>query len=143
MKWIKFFLILIILACSSVVWAQQCTVSATTLNFGGYDISAGSPVNATGSISVTCSPSTATVVKLDVGLNSGGSFNPRKMLGAGDYIEYNLYTDAACTMIWGDGTGNTFTQAGGSNLVVYGRIPPLQKVKPGTYSDFLTIIVEF
>lgn len=123
--------------------AQQCTVSSVAVSFGAYDPIAGNPLNATGSISVTCTPATITVVKLDPGQNSGGNFVQRKMQGDSNYLNYNLYTDAACTKIWGDGTSNTFTQSGGTNIIVYGRIPPLQKVKPGTYSDYVTIIVEW
>jgi spore coat protein U-like protein len=142
-KSIKVLFALVFVIWSAEAWAQQCTVSATAVNFGGYDISSGSPVNSTGTIGVACTPPVATVVKLDAGLNSGGNFNPRKMSGSGNYIEYNLYTDAACTMIWGDGTGNTFTQSGGSNILVYGKLPALQNVRPGAYSDSVTVIVEF
>ncbi|HMK50492.1 MAG TPA: spore coat U domain-containing protein [Thermodesulfovibrionales bacterium] len=143
MKSIKVLFVLAFLICSAEAYGQQCTVTSTAVNFGGYDVSSASPVSATGSVTVTCSPPASTMVKLDAGLNSGGSFNPRKMSGAGNNIDYNLYTDAACTMVWGDGTGNTFTQAGGSNVLVYGKIPALQNVRPGGYSDSVTIIVEF
>ena len=143
MKQIKWLLILMVMACSAEGWAQQCTVSAVAVSFGGYDITAGSPLNGTGSIDVTCKPATVTVVKLDPGKHSGGDYSQRKMYGKGDYLIYNLYTDAACTKIWGDGTNNTFTQPGASNLTVYGRIPALQKVKPGDYNDFVTIVVEW
>ena len=143
MKWIKWFLILIALICAAEARAQQCTVSSVAVSFGAYDPTVGNPLNATGSISVTCTPATMSVVRLDPGRNSGGNFSQRKMQGDGNYLTYNLYTDAACTKIWGDGTGNTFTQAGGSNVIVYGKIPAIQKVTPGVYSDFVTIIVEW
>ncbi len=143
MKWIKWLLVLLVIAYSAEAWAQQCTVSAVAVSFGAYDATAVSPLNTTGSVSVTCNPATATVVKLDPGKNSGGDYSKRKLYGAGDYLNYNLYTDAACTTIWGDGTSNTFTQPGASNLTVYGRIPALQKVKPGAYTDFVTIVVEW
>ncbi len=83
------------------------------------------------------------MVKLDPGRGSGGNFTARKMDGAGNNLNYNLYIDAAGTKIWGDGTGGTFAQPGGSNLIIYGRIPPLQKVKPGAYSDSVIVIVEW
>jgi len=82
-------------------------------------------------------------VKLDPGKHSGGLFNPRKMLGEEDYLEYNLYVDAACTKIWGDGTGSTFIRTGAESITVYGRVPPRQKVRPGAYGDSVTIIVEW
>jgi spore coat protein U-like protein len=142
-KWIRWILVFIAVICPVEAWAQQCTVSSLAVSFGSYDPTAGNSLNATGSISVTCTPATTSVVKLDTGHNSGGNFSQRKLQGDGDYLNYNLYTDTACTRIWGDGTSNTFTQSGGANLIVYGRIPPLQKVKPGVYSDFVTIVVEW
>ena len=143
MKWIKWFGVFIAMTCFDEAWAQQCTVSAVAVNFGAYDPTAGNPGEATGSISVMCTPATMSMVKFDPGRNSGGNFIPRKLYGEGNYLNYNLYTDPAGTRIWGDGAGNTFTQPGGSNVTVYGRIPPLQKIKPGVYSDFVTLIVEW
>jgi spore coat protein U-like protein len=142
-KWIKWFLVLIAMTCSVEAWAQQCTVSSVAVSFGAYDATAGTPLNATGSIKVTCIPATTSVVKLDPGKNSGGNFSPRKMSGNSNYLNYNLCTDAACTLIWGDGTANTFTQAGGGNFMVYGRIPARQNIKPGVYNDSVTVIVEW
>jgi spore coat protein U-like protein len=142
-RWIEFFLVLLYLIWPGGVSAQQCTVSSTPVSFGEYDTSAGGPLNATGSISVSCTETAAAVVKLDPGKHSGGVFTPRKMQGDVDYLEYNLYTDPANTKTWGDGTGNTFTQTGAENLIVYGSIPPHQKVRPGVYGDSVTIIVEW
>jgi spore coat protein U-like protein len=142
-KRIKGVIIFIATLCASGAWAQECTVTASPVDFGAYDVSAGSPLAAVGSIGVVCTSRTPSTVKLDPGRNSGGSFNPRRMSGAGSYLGYNLYTDAGCTSIWGDGTAGTFTRAGGRNLAVYGCIPARQKVKPGTYGDVVTFIVEW
>lgn len=142
MKWIKGLFVLLAVTGSGEAWAQQCIVSTVAVSFGTYDVTAGDPLNAVGSVNVKCKPDAMTVVKLDPGRHSAGRFNPRTLLAVGNNLNYNLYTDAACTMIWGDGTGNTFTQPGG-NLTVYGRIPQLQKVNPGVYSDFVTIMVEW
>jgi spore coat protein U domain-containing protein, fimbrial subunit CupE1/2/3/6 len=141
-KYIEVVLVLMAVTWSSEAWAQQCMISTVAINFGVYDVTARNPLNAVGSISVHCSPAILTVVKLDPGRHSAGSFNPRKMMGGGENLQYNLYMDAPCTTIWGDGTGNTFTQTGG-NLTVYGRITPLQNVNPGVYSDVVTITVEW
>jgi len=139
----KVFLALLLMALASEAYAQLCSVSAVAVNFGNYDSSSPSPLNSTGAISVNCSPPAVTVVKLDPGKNSGGSFNPRRMAGEGSYLNYNLCIDAACTQIWGDGTSSTYTQPGAANLTVYGRIPALQKVKPAVYGDSVTITVEW
>jgi spore coat protein U-like protein len=142
-KWIKWILVFSIMTGSVDALAQQCTVSSEAVSFGTYDPTSGNPLNAIGSISVKCTPETLSVVKLDPGRNSGGGFGQRKMQKDGNYLNYNLYTDAACTKIWGDGTSNTFTQTGSSNVVVYGKIPAMQKVTPGVYNDSVTIIVEW
>lgn len=122
---------------------QQCTVTSTAVSFGEYDISSGSPLIATGSVDVSCTEPVAAVVKLDPGKHSEGLFSPRKMQGEAGYLEYNLYVDAACTKVWGDGTGNTYALTGVENFTVHGRIPPRQKVLPGAYGDAVTVIVEW
>jgi spore coat protein U-like protein len=58
-------------------------------------------------------------------------------------LAYNLYVDATYTRVWGDGTGNTQTQTGIGNLVIYGRILGQQPVPIGLYTDRVTIIVEW
>jgi spore coat protein U-like protein len=142
-KWIRALIMAIIVTGPAEAWAQECTVSTVAVNFGDYDTYVGSPVDSTGSINVSCDTETGTTVKLDAGLHSSGTFNPRRMSGSGNYLNYGLYTDASHTMVWGDGAGSTFTQPGGSNVIVYGRIPALQKVRPGAYSDSVTIVVEW
>ena len=58
-------------------------------------------------------------------------------------LAYNLYVDASHTRVWGDGTGNTQTQTGMGNLVIYGRIPGQQNVPAGLYTDRVMVIVEW
>ena len=82
--------------------------------------------------------------------NSGG-FDPRMMghsIGS-DFLLYNLYRDTARTEIWGNGSGNTFTYLRNVNRnkpraeTVYGRIPPLQNVSAGSYTDTLTVTINW
>jgi spore coat protein U-like protein len=64
-------------------------------------------------------------------------------------LTYQLYSDAARTMIWGDGTAGTVTVSahvasnGTQNNTVYGRIPALQGVRPGAYTDTITVTVTY
>lgn len=65
-----------------------------------------------------------------------------------DQLDYNLYTGAARTTIWGDGTGGsvTVTQAFNNNQVrlsVYGRIPAMEDIAPGSHTDHITATVTF
>jgi spore coat protein U-like protein len=65
-------------------------------------------------------------------------------------MNYNLYLDAACNVIWGDGTSSTstYTNASPPNntpivVTIYGRISAGQDVRAGTYTDTVTAIVNF
>ena len=144
---ILIFLFLYLLLSVSIISAS-CIISTTPVNFGSYDVFSASPTDATGLITITCNetPSPYAPVSIGPSPNSGG-FNPRKMkLTSGtDLLNYNLYTDAARTSIWGDGTSGTvsvwrkFLKNKPENLTVYGRIPPGQDVSAGTYTDTLTV----
>jgi spore coat protein U-like protein len=86
-------------------------------------------------------------------LSSGmsGTFTARTMSnGTGGTLRYNLYTIAADSVVWGDGTGGSQTQTLtinglGSvtvNATVYGLVP-LQDPAPGSYSDTITVTVNY
>ncbi len=124
---------------------QECQVEAVAINFGTYDVSSPFPLDSQGYITVSCGTLLPVLVKLDPGQNSRRKFNPRMMRSPDDLLAYNLYVDAACTMIWGDGTWSTFTMRGTGNdqFVVYGRIPAGQNIVPGYYSDVVSVVVEW
>lgn len=127
-----------------------CTVSATPVTFGSYNVFSASPLDTTGTVTVNCNESPPPTVTISIGPspNSGG-FNPRSMkLTAGsELLLYNLYTDNNRTYIWGDGSGNTRTvtkkvfKGSPSVNTIYGRIPPIQDVSAGPYSETLTVTI--
>ena len=130
-------------------WAA-CTVTTIPFNFGNYDTLTSFPLDTTGDITITCDSDVSFIVRLDPGINSGGSYSPRRMqLPGGTWtLGYNLYRNTARTEIWGDGTNNTFLRTGTGSvnptvLSVYGRIPPGQRVPVGNYADTVTVIVEW
>ena len=104
----------------------------------------------TGTISVSCNPRARVTVTIGTSPNSGG-FNPRQMkqIAGVDLLNYNLYRDPGRVEIWGDGTGGTFSQWKNVNrnkprvFSVYGRIPPLQNVSAGPYTDILVVTITF
>ncbi|MGB9628096.1 MAG: Csu type fimbrial protein [Thermodesulfobacteriota bacterium] len=135
---------------------SRCTVQATTVNFGNYDIFLNIPLDSTGSITVSC---TANVPRATLTLGTSpnsGSFNPRKMRRSGgtDLLNYNIFTDASRTTIFGNGNSGTSDirierpDFGGKpqlwswTITVYGRIPPGQDVSVGNYTDILTVTVD-
>lgn len=151
MKWIKGILTVLFVAVTANSWAA-CSAVSSPVGFGDYNIFSSAPVDAVGSITITCDslnpPPVPYVVMLDAGANSGGVFNPRKLLrsGGGYALNYNLYRNAVRTEIWGDGTSGSYTQPGAlsgasASLTVYGRIPAKQKVAVGTYADTVTVTV--
>lgn len=133
----------------------NCNVSSTGVAYGVYDPNSSSPTNAAGNVHVLCTVLVVSVLsQINISLSTGGSgtFATRKMSGGADQLNYNLYKDASHTTVWGDGTGGTgiFTD----NLLIavlgtsvdhtiYGSIPAGQYVSAGSYSDTITVTVEF
>lgn len=136
---------------------SSCSVSATSVNFGNYNVFNPSPTDGTGTVSVTCTVLlVGLLVSYQVSLDQGsnGSYFPRKMqktVGSGT-LDYNLYIDNARQNIWGDGTSNTSVQSVSALLQVgtynhtfdvYGRIPAGQNVTVGTYNDVITVTIDY
>jgi spore coat protein U-like protein len=148
----------ILLVCSSsraYALLQSCSVSATALSFGPYDPSSATARDSTGTVTVTCTAILLGVsASWDILLSTGssGSFTPRRLLSGGNSMQYNLYIDAGRTQVWGDATGTTakvsdsrFVVVGTSqySYTTYGRIPALQNLAPGTYTDAITVTLNF
>jgi spore coat protein U-like protein len=137
-----------------IALSQQCTISVTPISFGNYDAFSSVPLDTTGTVTVNCSDVVWAEVKLGVS-SSSGTFNPRRMRrsGGNDFLDYNIYTNATRTVIFGDGTGGTGTielhkppgtprhEPWSRSISMYSRIPPGQNVSVGTYSDTLTATV--
>lgn len=150
MRWISFFIAILILAFAGEVLALGCSVSATPVSFGGYDSGTPSPLEATGGMDITCDASAPFTLRLDPGQNSGGGFNPRRLksITSADTLSYNLYRDSARVEVWGDGTSSTFVKQGvgtgaQENFIIYGRIPGGQIIPGGLYTDAVNVTVEW
>jgi spore coat protein U-like protein len=121
-----------------------CNISATNLAFGTY---AGTVSDATSTVTVTCTNTTAWNVGLTAGTCPGATVTTRCMLNGAAQLGYALYRDSARTLNWGNtsgtdtlaGTGNGTAQAN----TVYGRIPAGQFPAPGAYADTITATVSF
>lgn len=141
--------------------ADTCFVSATPVAFGVYDTVASSPTAGTGQITVDCQGNKE--VPVVIALSAGnGSYAARSMASPLDALQYNLYLDTGYTRVFGDGSGGsevaactTGVTAGGctgSNptgtykrivLPFFGRIPALQNVASGNYSDSIQVTITF
>lgn len=141
---------------ASFAIGTTCTLTTpTSVSFGNYNPFNLSAVDTTGSVQVTCSGLVGLLVNYTVTLNPGlyGTFATRQMANAGYRLNYNVYTDAARSMIWGDGTSGTSTNAGSCTVVIigscsqtftaYGRIPAQQNAGVGDYADTITVTVTY
>lgn len=129
--------------------AAKCTITAGNLAFGTYDPFLGTPQDQDATVTVNCTKGTSIDVGLDTGSNGGNaSGTTRAMTDGANFLEYELYTDAGHSAVWGD-TKGTDTVAysspgmGDHAITVYGRIPAGQDPGAGAYTDTITATVLF
>jgi spore coat protein U-like protein len=130
----------------SATVASNCLVLAQNINFGSIGVLSAN-VDATGQITVTCTPTTSYTISLNGG-TTGSPPASRKMSKGSETVTYGLYKDAVRSQIWGDastpgstvpGTGTGLSQ----NLPVYGRVPPQTTPSPGLYTDTVVVTVTY
>jgi spore coat protein U-like protein len=129
----------------SATVAKQCTVSATTLDFGTIGLlTANTP--GTSQIGVQCANRSAYSIGLNQGLN-GATINTREMALGANLIGYQLYSNSPRTVVWGNTVGtNTIAGTGNGsvqNLTVYGSVPAQTTPAAGTYTDTITVTVTY
>jgi spore coat protein U-like protein len=127
--------------------AKNCTIAATPVAFGAYDPVAANDTadaTATGTVTVRCTRGTAYSVALENGANF--SAGRRMQLGAtGQYLSYELYSDAARTAVWNASApaAGTAPSRAAIPLTVYGRVPGGQDVPEGAYLDTVVATINF
>ena len=141
-------------ACSGLGCSCAVTPAPAAVAFGSYNPISGTADTTTGNIAVTCSALVLFTASYVISLSTGasGSYTTRFMNLTGNHLNYNLYTQAARTTVWGDGTAGTvtvsdsYTAIGLSetrNYTVYGLLPALQAVPAGAYTDTITVTVTY
>lgn len=135
--------------------ASTCTVSYSPADFGIYNPQSPNSNDTTGNIQVTCSGGLGRIsYTITLATGASGTYSARKLNHTlNNSLNYNLFVDAARTLIWGDGTAGTSTLSdsyihpGYGNTIrsypVYGRVPAGQNVRTGQYTDQLTITVNY
>ena len=123
--------------------------SVTGLNFGSYDVFSASPTKTTGTISYSCTRVGGVhFMKMDLSTGSG-TYTTRTLRSGGNVLNYNLYPDAVNSQVWGNGTGGTYEYSIDpvdkqvDRLTVYGTIPAGQDVGVGSYTDTITVTMNF
>lgn len=140
-----------------------CTATAASLNFGNnYNPLTGNLDQSIGTFMVNCTSLTPiNQASYSIALNSGvdSQLNPRILESGNQDLNYNLYTDASYTQIWGDGTSGTsvvtFNHCTSSEhsapytcshtFSIYGKIPgsQLAVIAERVYTNIITITLNY
>jgi spore coat protein U-like protein len=130
--------------------SSTCAVGASTLAFPSANsatIAAGN-VDATGTVTVNCTTGSTYTIGLDAGSGAGATSALRKMSSGTQVLSYSIYTSAARTTVWGDGTTSNGTVTGtgsgtSQSISAYGRIFAGQVVPAAAYTDTVNITVTY
>lgn len=132
---------------ASATVVNNCLISASNVAFGTAGVLSSS-LTATGSISATCTNGDAFRISLNSGSSGNVAARALQRQGGGGAVNYQLYTDSARSIPWGDGTAGTsmVTGTGSGNaqaISVYGKVPAQATPVPGNYSDTITATIAF
>jgi spore coat protein U-like protein len=135
-------------------FAQSCSFSISSLNFGSINLSANTPFASTSTFSASCTGTANTTVRtcpnIDVGSGGSTTGNPRFLVNGTTQLNFNLYQDSAYASVWGpnlwgfaasygsptidvalNGSGS-----GSASQTVYGQVWAGQQTLPaGLYSS--------
>jgi len=135
----------------------QCRIDVKPVNFGAYVPGSSMDVDANGEVRVRCGGKRKKAKKggsssYTLRIDGGQTGNPasRAMRSAAVNLFYNLFSDAARFVIWGDGSAGTspVTQAFSGEKydkrhAVYGRVFVGQYPDTGSYADAPLVTIEF
>jgi spore coat protein U-like protein len=140
---------LIAFASQTSLAATSCTfTSVNPVRFGVYDIFSTQPNNnGVGSLTIDCKGSGNDNFEVTLSTGQSHSYATRTMRSGGNHLDYNLYTGADRSAVWGDGHGGsqllTVRKNKATTLSVFGQIPAGQDAAVGTYTDPIVATVTF
>ncbi len=130
--------------------AASCVFnSISPVAFGTYDVFSATPVDAVGSFTYQCSLlQLLDAITINLSTGNSGNYTARTMLNGSNSLSYNLYMDAARTVIWGDKSNGTSNYTAilavlPITLSIYGRIPARQNAMAGSYTDTIVVTMLF
>lgn len=147
----------ITLEAGCIINGQNYSDGASGADFGSLDFgtqntlftqSDGEVLSGGSAITVQCSPGITPVLSFDAGENDGDGAGSglRAMAHSstpGQFVTYNLYSDAGRTTIIPIGGDLTLSSSGAAQTVnVYGRAFGEAALVPGTYDDVVTVLLE-
>jgi spore coat protein U-like protein len=105
----------------------------------------GADVLATSTIQITCELGDTYTIGLNDGVNrAGGQRRMARTSAPVNYLNYNVFQDAARTLPWGDNGGSRVSAVGtggAQSYTVFGQLPGAQVVPAGAYVDTVTVTV--
>ncbi|MFI4981167.1 MAG: spore coat protein U domain-containing protein, partial [Nevskiales bacterium] len=134
---------------------NNCSVTATQVNFGSSVGVLTSAITANGTITATCTNSDSYTIALNKG---GASIGDRQMASSGGAaVHYQLYTPTTITSaggsgcnygaVWGDTTSGALVSGTGTgaaqNYTVCGRVQAQTTPAPATYQDTILVTVTY
>lgn len=139
---------LVLLCAERSAFAANCSISTTGLAFGTYNVFSPTPLDSTATITYSCNGNADITISLDKG--GASTFATRRVLKGAEQLLYNLYPSAAYGTIWGDGTSSTFLYSrnnvpnnSAQTLTIFGRMPAGQDVTAGSYSNTVTVTINY
>jgi spore coat protein U-like protein len=130
----------------SATVVRGCVIATTNLAFGTYPaVALGPTLLGTSTIQVTCQLGDTYTIGLNDGANRAGSQRRMARTSApAEYLNYNVFKDAARTVPWGDNGGSRVDGIGTGGVqsyTVFGQLPGAQVVPAGAYVDTVTVTV--
>ncbi len=129
--------------------ASVCLISNGTLAFGSYDPTSATALNASTTLTLTCTLGTPYNIGMAAGAGTGATTTLRILTSGANTLGYKLYRDSGRTLNWGNTVG-TDTLAGTSSATVltntinvYGQIPAAEAAPTGSYTDSVTVTVTY
>jgi spore coat protein U-like protein len=123
-----------------------------TLDFGTHNTlfgqADGQVLNGSGAITIQCSPGITPILSFEAGENDGdgagaGLHAMAHMSASGQFVTYNLYSDAGRSVLIPVGGDVVLSSSGAAQTVnVYGRAFGEAGLLPGSYSDTITVLLE-
>ena len=126
-----------------------CTVSVADLDFGAYASNSKTPVQGQTTIQLRCGAGAVAELSLDAGSGPGATTSNRRLEqdSGRSRLDYDLFQDPGRTIHWGNRSGvdtlEVVATGAQQTVPIYGQIPSGQRALEGTYSDTITLRVQY
>jgi len=129
----------------------SCTVTASGVVFGVYTPLQAGSLDSNGTINIACTGvSGRNTITIDLSTGVSNNYLTRTLVAGAFTLNYDLYLDAAYTQVWGNGTGGSAQATArirrrtpNATLTVYGAVAARQDPAPGSYTDNITVSVNY